>query len=1124
MELRSQSERRTADGDDVVDAAAGDSYDDRHRQTKALERYERQKLAWERMQAHLMTAPTVPSSRRKKGGNTETEHRHRLGCGAQNMAYATATARAKREDNVILHVAAAASHSSEGSHAWEGLLRCTKDQESRRYVPIGRACLPCPIYGVMHDPNTLPDDHPMFARVVSEGDVADFSGTLKNKNEQSAASGNAWNSSCKAIQERAAAQEHVKASLTNSIKAPLKDLFIEDTSAVPSAANVYEDAENDLSTTSYYAEQLQRFAPYVQHRLGHFLQPRVFLHVEGRPAPYATAEDETRLREAAAAGGEDRPSSAPPVKYFAPPPQPPQAQLWAPSPSASHPPSADGTNGGASLSFRSVATSGRHAEHRYGQLSVTNENEESEEGGEGAGGHPCESISTAEPQHTEPGVVDRDHSSNTQSSLQPSPLHPMRIQRMVTSAGTDKERRVLELEQQSGPAMELSTRSLFFQTRPHELIHGNVTLRNAGTITIYYSWTVMDTMQEHLHKLYEEEREAERGEEGSDAATTPGSGGGEHSNRNSGSRKMYNQRAKQDNYLPYASLCLTHQLAAHQSKARESFFFMSAPMNGVVLPGAEATFPFSVRATREGLFQSTYELLTVPPAPERIFMRLRALVQRDGPSFEWLARPVAEALEAKVVVDAQRRCVQQIGADVRTVEAAELRDRVAALDGAAEVAKQAEKARRHAQEEAWHRANRLTFDHIPYHAAVYDKLERLSAVVRDTYVLLNKEEECKAPAVPLQQQSLKLKEAPADRAAEPITAKNSQKRRTLPSSAMPTSPSVTLVSPTAQSPQVPQLPCCAVEVPSLANMQWDGALLPLLHQIMNIRESALRQVFLDAMQVLLRAARASRDVVDASERESDNVVTAATEEQEEKDVPLTVLLSHAAAALADAVVDRQREMVEKQREGFLLQPVKPAAALSLAPAPLSEIVAASGTGKGRATAQAVSSSSGIGSSGNKARRKSAAAPGSGRNTIASIVEFKDGKDAVSGADGGTGAAAATTPAQRLLMSVIPAAALEGFSVAQANTEIASLLRAAEDRVVCARMESELAESKKALVALHTALFREAIDAACNRTPLASCTKERLAELREVQRSALLVVDISVDALIVPPVGKPGKRK
>ncbi|KPA84018.1 hypothetical protein ABB37_02154 [Leptomonas pyrrhocoris] len=1162
MDLRSRSERRVADGNGAADAAllADDPYDDRHRQTKALARFERQKVAWERMQKHLMSVTAPASSRITKGtaatSRGSRELAHTMGSSVPNMVIATAAARLKAEDDTLLHVATAASHRGDGSHAWEGLLRSTNEQGTRRLVPIGRTCQPYPLYGEVHDPSTLPDDHLAFARVVSEEDAMEASNGLESRSQPFAQStlsgGGTWSGgSSKLMREHTVAKQRVKAALTNTTttKAAPKDLFIDEAASLPHTAAAYEDAEKELSPSSYYEEQLRRFAPYVQNRLGHFLQPRTFLHVEGHPAPHATPEDETRLRETAAAaaadGEDDAPGSVPPVEYFPPPPQPPQTQLWTSSAFASRLPSRNSANSaaaaaavsaaGAALSVHSAATSARRADQR----SSMGENDDGEDERE----LPRDSIATAQPHYTESSTTDGDHHNDTQRSQPPSPLHPMRVQEKVTSVQADKGNNALTLEPQDGPAMELSTRSLLFRTCPRELLQGSATLRNTGTTTIYYSWAVVDAMQEHLRELYEAEHEAEKDEEEVAAA------GGEQSDRRSETKRHRQPKVKPDTALPYASLSLTHQLAAHQHNARESFFFMSAPMNGVVLPGEEVIFPFSVRATREGVFQSTYELLTVPPAPERVFVRLRALVQRDGPTLEWLARPVAAALEAKVAVDAQRRLVQHLSSNTRAIAASALHDRVAALDGAVEVAKRAEKATRRAQAEAWHSANRMTFDRIPYHAAVYDKLAKLSAVVRETYVLLSKGDDKtgRAKAAPQPPQP-KEKETASGGAAESRVVDTPQNQGTAPAAV------VTILSPAPKDPQAPpppQLqqqqqplpPPSEEETLSLTTIQWDGALLPLLYQIMHIRDNATRQVFLEAVQVLLRAARAASDVKAANKpgtgsgavrgnQHGDPTTVSGREEEnneggddaEEEEVPLTMLLQRAAAALADAVVSRQQTIVEKQCEGFSAQPVKPAAALSLSPAPPCESGTTSGTGKGRATSSSAQSGSGGSSAGNRAAKKNAAAPGSARGATA---DSRENKNAASAADGGAGSTAAPptiTAAQRLLMSAIPAAALEGFSVTQANAETARLWRAAEKGVGQARMEGELAAAKKAFTELLTALFREVIDAACDRTPLATCTATRLAELREVQQSTPLVVDMSVDPLVAPPVGKTSKRK
>lgn len=1114
------------------------------------------------MQAHLTsaTATTTSHSRRENGPST-------VGHAGLNMTLATASARAKREDTTMIDVASAASANQYGSHAWEGLLRTTSAQEARHLVPIGRTCVPYPLYSEARDPNTLPDEHLLFARVVAEDDVpaATPSDALLGSNKGT------MNSSHKFLQERTAAQAHVREALAvdprASQKTTLVELFKRDAdddgdefgaaAAAAAAGTFHADATNTMQSASYYESQLRRFAPYVQERLGHFLQPRTYLQVEGQPPPYATAEDEARLREmddeAAAAG---RPSSAPPVMFF---PPPPQTQFWdAATPVSSRVQSRHGGNA-------TVGGGDTNSSSRRGDMQATGRVGETSDGASAAaprGGsldatrnHPLDH-STTDGEQT--------HEAQTQP---PSPLHPMQVRAATPSRAADVSDVAIPMPH-SGPAMELSTRALFFQTCPCELQQGSATLRNTGTTTIYYSLTVVDVVQEHLREMHEAlHGPIEGGDELARTVTDTRDGG-----------RPLPQRAPKsaltaDSLLLYPSLRLTHQLAAHQRRARDEFFFLSAPMNGVVLPGEECVFAFSVRATREGLFQSTYELLTVPPAPERIFLRLRALVRRDGPSLQWLAQPVAAALTAKVAVDAQRRLVQRIGANSRAITAAELRQQITELDDADDVARQAERETRATQEAAWNRANRLTFDHVPYSAAVYDKLEQLSRVVRETFARLNGPAEEGESAERGNSSTATAGAATGSTATNAVadaskirdtvaapTAETPQKQRLVPPPNATTSPATTsaannVLSPVPHNPQQQQQQPQPTQrsssvTPSSTTMQWDGALLPLLYQIMSIRDSATRQVFLEAMQVLLRAARASRcpHLLPVSHTRSGVAGAAGTASEEEgsrgdaagdvdgddgddeegmHNVPLSVLLRRAAAALADVVVARQRPTAERQCDEALLQPTRPSAALTLTTQGDAAGVAGAGGGaaaagggaKNRTTSAATNAAAGGGGGGGP-QKKSMAAPRSGRGTTSSIPETKAGAAApVATADG-----AEATPAQRLLLSCVAPEELQGFSVTQTSAEAMTLLRAAEERAAKARLESELREAKAALTEMHTTLFNEVIDAACDRGPLATCTAERLAELRAVQQSPLMAVDVSADPLVAPPPGKPGKRK
>ncbi|CAC9489391.1 conserved hypothetical protein [Leishmania infantum JPCM5] len=1072
METRADMVRR---GPAHSGRAAPDLYDERQRQTKALALWERQKAAWARMQTHLTSANTASSSAANNG------HRHEpsstvsfshtfasAGTGgaatARNFIGATTAARAKREDFGMLAVAQPQT-ANDGSHVWEGLLRCTDARSSRRLVPIGRTSFPYQLYSEARDPTTLPEDHMTYTRVVSKEDVAAVQNTTTRSHRS-------LDLTMKRVEQRATAQSRVLAAMMEAVA----DASGGTTES--EVAYIGRQGEKGGDAVSYYESQLRRLAPYVQKRLGHFLQPRTFLHVEGHSAPCASAEElEVQKHEWADA----RPSSAPPVEYF---PPPPQTQMWASIPTTTAPSLMASTlqPAGTARKQKGLNSVASGSAHSYGPSVPEHSKDRSDRAdGENAFADevdsmteclPCGTVCTATPSElpcdTPVGSIDGDvHEKRARTTQVAKRGISQRHQQSRTEAGAEHGDNM----QSSGPAMEMSTRSLFFQTRPHELLQGTVTLCNTGTTTIYFSWVPVDTIEEQLRQLDQDSGAAA-------AADSKAAESGEV--REKGANKEHRQTLSDRDGTDATRI--THSLAVHQRTARETFFFLSSPMNGVVLPGEEGIFAFSVRANRAGLFQHTYELLTVPPAPERIFVCLRALVQSDGPSFEWLAAPVAEAIEAKVTLDTQRRLVQTISMNVDAIEGSALSTHIKALDGASEAATAAERKRRRAQEDAWNLANRFTFDHIPYAAAVYDKLVRLYTVVQETCRTLSRKQNAKTGAAP-ENAAVATAAAALDARTKPFTS-----HAALPAPAPPPQ-------------QEPVAPTADIVATASGPAQWDGSLLLLMKQMMAVRDAPTRQTFFEAFLVLLRAARASRQC---------NSCGGGTEGEEQETLPLPVLLARAATALADRVRGRRAAMLEKECEDMLGQKVAPAATPFM-----QAFAAASGTSITRET---VGGTAGGSQSVNSRKRNVSTRGRSGETTVG------DGVACAGGADASALGVTEATKAQRVVLDSIPAEELLSFSAIQPIPKALAALETAEKAAVRAQRESDLAAERSSWIELYTTAFLEVIDAACDRGPLSACTAARLAELEDIQMSALLPIDLSADPIIPLTTGKGGKRK
>ncbi|GET88718.1 hypothetical protein, conserved [Leishmania tarentolae] len=1069
-------------------AAATDPYDERQRQTKALALWERQKVAWARMQQHLASRAASPSaaSNGRHHKSSTVSFLHTLasaGSGgsstARSFTGATTVARAKREDFGMLAVAQPRK-ANESSQTWEGLLRCTDARLSRRLVPIGRASFPYQLYSEARDPTTLPEDHMIYTRVVSEEDVAAAQNRMVGSHQF-------LDSTMQQVRQRAAAQSRVRAALTEAVADASGDATESEVTYVGGKGEKGSDA------ISYYETQLHHLAPYVQERLGHFLQPRTFLQVEGHSAPCASAE-EVEAQKHALTGA--RLSSAPPVEYF-PPPQ--RTQLWESLPPTAAPSSVESTLQPAGRAGKHKGPNSIGADSRHSYASSPTDNAKG-----GSGGFDEDDAFTKEVGSVMDYVSDGNVDTATPSELTcdtfvdwregdvpekcarktqgvpTSPHHPLQVNKRGTSKHHQQSRTETGAEQgdniqASGPAMELSTRSLFFHTRPQELLHGTVSLYNTGTTTIYFSWVPVDAVEEQLMQLDQDSRAVAM-------TDRKGAGGG---NMREGGRSEECRRMQSDRDL-ISTMRITHSLAVHQRTARDTLFFLSSPMNGVVLPDEEGIFSFSVRANRAGLFQHTYELLTVPPAPERIFVCLRALVQSDGPSFEWLAAPVAAAIEAKVSLDAQRRLVQTVSMNVDAMEGSALSTHIKALDGAAEATAAAERKRRRAQEDAWNLANRLTFDHIPYAAAVYDKLEQLYTVVQETCRTLGRKEKTKTDAT--------LEPASS------IVAAVAQDARTKLSTSPAPSP-----APTAPPQQEPAAPTTGIAASASGPVQWDGSLLLLMKQMMSVRDAATRQTFFEAFLVLLRAARASRQCSSRS---------GSAEVLNQEPLPLPALLSRAATALADSVKNRRAAMLKRECEDMLGQKLAPA----LTPF-MRAFAAASGTAL---TREAVGVSSGGAASGSHSvsgkKRNTSPRSRSGETTMGESV------GRVHGADASGAAFTEITKAQRVVLESIPAEELLSFSAIQSTPKAVAALETAEKEAVHAQRDSELAAERSVWIELYTAAFLEVVDAACNRGPLSACTAARLAELEDIQTSALLPIDLSADPIIPLTTGKGGKRK
>ncbi|CCW63769.1 unnamed protein product [Phytomonas sp. EM1] len=369
--------------------------------------------------------------------------------------------------------------------------------------------------------------------------------------------------------------------------------------------------------------------------------------------------------------------------------------------------------------------------------------------------------------------------------------------------------------------LEISTKRVLILARPGELAHGQVTITNHGTVTFFYSWAVADLLMENITMAAE--RISAQGDSRQLSDVKDKDGAEEKSPDNCSAESV----EELNNWR------VLHTLAKPAAGAQPSFFLSSSP-DGVILPDESAIFAFSVRIPQPGRFQRTYELLTVPSCDaNRILVQITALVE-SGVEMraKYLARPVAEALEAKVTIDSQRHMVQQIVRNCEPYTAADLESSIYALRCAEDNNASDEKAHLQRQRESWEQHNGLTFDGIPYNKAVFDMLGRVWENLQRTLAELTR-------ASP---ESVSNDNRDEKAAGEGVGASR------FPMGPPPTSPEA-------------QNQSSDGEIVAL----WEstgGSLVVLLHEIARVRDAPSRNIFYDCTMTLLRAARVSQNEQD----------------------------------------------------------------------------------------------------------------------------------------------------------------------------------------------------------------------------------------------------------------------
>ncbi|ESL08880.1 hypothetical protein TRSC58_03409 [Trypanosoma rangeli SC58] len=313
------------------------------------------------------------------------------------------------------------------------------------------------------------------------------------------------------------------------------------------------------------------------------------------------------------------------------------------------------------------------------------------------------------------------------------------------------------------PSLEISTSRVLFFARPGELAHGVVQIKNNGTTTVYYSWAPFqpvtaldgegdtDTVNTEEEKNTKKQGSDDTVEETTDEAAVLHTSSDQQSP--AGSRQTVKKTPHQMN-VPLRSLA--KKLA--QSK---SFFFLSAQLDGVILPDDEETFSFSVRAAFPGRFLQYYELLMIPAAASRVVVELCAIIQEGGHSLEAVFRPVAAALDAKAVVDAQRELINSLAANTNVYEAAEIARATQACLDAAKVSQEARGVLVAKWRKAWNSTTHLAL-RLPFNIDVYERLNALHQNLVQTMLALGQplhHEEWDGSVQTLQSDLCKLRDA-----------------------------------------------------------------------------------------------------------------------------------------------------------------------------------------------------------------------------------------------------------------------------------------------------------------------------------------------------------------------------
>ncbi|KAG8347397.1 hypothetical protein TRVL_01773 [Trypanosoma vivax] len=546
----------------------------------------------------------------------EENIRQRVPCGSRaaqwggrRMERAACEAR-RRQESIALIENAQPSSLFTGIHTWESSLRVNKNDHAVRYIRLGTKSFPYSLYSRTTDNVRHDTEHAVNTRIILPGEK-EWEKTDKNvllPHDEA---------HCKLTVER--------------------------------------------QSDEYYMKQLRKRLPEVERRMSHFLIPRAYIEVCGKPPPWTTKREDMEAAERRTL----------PVVHV-PPPGPPV----------------------------SCSTSPTHSAHRD------------------------------------------TRKNRVFTALEDSASYAVQSDNNAASDFADDEATV-------GPRIEISTTRILFVAEPGELAHGAVKIKNSGSTTVYYTWRYFQPLNAlDRCDIVEEELaggnhvQHERGDADSVSGQLEGinivsetSGcpnvdesashsnmfaehdDGEESGNGSGDECVNSRLGSARAKVPLRSL-------ASKSNESKTFFNLSSPLDGVILPDEEVVFPFSVRADYSGRFACHYELLTLPVLSSSVVVELVAIIRTKGPSLEAFAEPVEKAIDAKAVVETSRQVINALVVKESTYDMVEISKATEACMAASRAAEEARVAELDKWRIAWNDATYPALG-ISFNSDVYKRLRAL---------------------------------------------------------------------------------------------------------------------------------------------------------------------------------------------------------------------------------------------------------------------------------------------------------------------------------------------------------------------------------------------------------------